>query len=136
MKKVLLVGAMLLIASSLVIACGGDGVSEDDHNKVVADLFVARGQIATLQSDYTALEQTMAGVKALWDMFALFIEVGLAGEDMPSAAQIMELFSSLEAVGDPELTQLWEDVMDSGGADKDITDFLAYLADSFSEALE
>ena len=76
MKKVIVVGMVLLLVLFLLPSCG---VSQEDYDRVSSDLSAAQSQIQSLQGDLTGAEEELAEVLA----YAGFLELAYAELDIP-----------------------------------------------------
>ncbi len=165
MKKIV---AIVLTVAFIAVGLSGCGISEDVYNEVVAERDAAQTQVESLQSDlgaaqaqydtfksdlntlWTSLYKKLAVREAIidyWNNAAWLAagEVSLWEFIDITALFVLNTGTYVDAVENPELSQLWEDFVlyavqeneaESMGSFAALTDLVSDLIDQDIEAIE
>ena len=133
MKKAIMAGIALVSLLFLLSACSG-GVSQEQYNKVTADLTAAQTQVQSLQSqvqslqtDKTSLTKKSAAALAYTEFFDVLMWPAWNGEGLTSrftyASQddyTADLKNRASRIGDNKLTDYIEQMQQGGQTDAKI----------------
>ncbi|OGO31537.1 MAG: hypothetical protein A2Z29_10695 [Chloroflexi bacterium RBG_16_56_11] len=154
MKKAIGIGLALISILLLAASCGG-GVSQDEYDKVSADLTAARAENQNLQtqlstktaelaakdSELETLKKNSARARAEMEVLNSIFIPAMTGELSDfTGAEAFNLFLGLldkvKAIGDAGLTDSFQAIMSSETADQAVLDFFVYLLQDILKSLE
>lgn len=141
MKKKALIAVVLLLVSSLLLGACATGVSQEDYDAVVAERDAAQAQVASLQADLATSEGKLTTVQSeleemqaeyqgfksdltsLWTSLDKKLELAAyiitfwaassVGDEETVSQMILDMVIYVDAVGNAELSQMWDDAMSS-----------------------
>jgi DNA repair ATPase RecN len=158
MKKIILLAIIAVLILTLMASCSS-GISQEQYKKATDDLAAAQAQVQSLQTqtqtlqvqvqslqsqiqtsqnDHAALadlQNKINQTKSYWDLFAGFYQIGITGQT-PNAAQIMDMMSKMQAMGDTALTGKMQGIISSNGGTKESMDFVNYLISKIGDSLK
>jgi outer membrane murein-binding lipoprotein Lpp len=108
LKKKILIGVVLLLVSSLMLS-GCAGVSQEEYDAVVAERDTAQAQVASLQSDYAALQANAALAATYVEFIPSHIGAAYSGVEK-DAEYWAEFEAGVEALNDPELSAMFAEM--------------------------
>ena len=113
MKKILSVIVVVLLSALSVVSCTFSGVSQEEYDKVVAELdeFKVKAQVTSLQSELNevkAKNQSLEGMLAKAAAYAEAIRAANTMSEETTEEEGMAVWNKIEATGDEELIAKWE----------------------------
>jgi len=149
-NKKSLIGVVFLsivLISLIAVSCVAT-VSQEEYDKVKAELVAAQAQVETLQSDLKAaqsrielLEQKVVRAKAQAEIISGLFVPALTGEfnEMTTSESthfFLEWRDQVEASGDTLLKDKFQALIDAEFADEGMMDFFLYLFENLPKTLE
>ena len=137
----------IVLTSLIAVSCVAT-VSQEEYDKLAAELSAAQSQVETLQSDLESaqsrialLEEKMAWARAQAEIISGLFVPALTGElNEMTAAESTRFFlqwrDQVEASGDVLLKDKFQALMDAEFANEGIMDFFLYLFENLPETLE
>jgi outer membrane murein-binding lipoprotein Lpp len=100
----------------VAVGCNGGGVSEEDYNAVVAERDALKAQVTNLQGDLNATQEQLGTLQDKVAIAAKYADLltwhrGPKGE-MSEMELMAEWQNRLEALGDPELSAIFGELME------------------------
>lgn len=130
MKRAICLMITLLCLLPVVSSCG---ISEEEHNSVVTELEEARLELQELEEQLETadekLDQTSLRIEVINGLF-----VPIMKGDVPDTSYFFQWRDKIVTVGDPVLTDMFNEMMDEQ-SDEKLTEFFVYLFESTAEAL-
>jgi hypothetical protein len=97
--KLLLLGVAILLVSSMAIACGDSGISQEDYDAVIAERDAAQAEVDDLEGQVAGLEASVDACEAQFE--------SVAGKLLPDVLTILSVVDEIGAwMADAENTAL------------------------------
>jgi len=137
----------VVLISLVTISCVAT-VSQEEYDKLKAELSAFQAQVKVLQSDLEAaqnridlLEQKMTRAKAQAEIISGLFVPALTGElnEMTAGESVqflLEWLDQVEASGDAVLKEKFQALMDAEFANEGMMDFFLYLFENLPRTLE
>ena len=147
-KSLISVVFLSIVLTSLIAVSCVANVSQEEYDKLAAELSAAQAQVEALQSDLESaqsrialLEEKITRAKAQADIISGLFVPALTGElnEMTSAEStryFLEWRDQVEASGDILLKDKFQTLMDAEFANEGMMDFFLYLFENLPKTLE
>lgn len=108
----------------------------DSQGRAEAELETVRSELSAIQSTVETQEKIIANAKTFTEVISILFVPALTGESVNEVELLFQWRQAIKDTGDAELQRLFDAVVDSDAADRELMDFFIYIFETLPEMLE